>query len=119
MTPTALPWLLGIATHLVRDHARAHPRQMRALSRILPEPPLDEYGATVDRLDAEALISKLNAALSSLRREDRELVLLIAVGGLSYGEAGAMLGIPSGTVRSRLSRARARLAKHFPERNLA
>jgi RNA polymerase sigma-70 factor, ECF subfamily len=47
--------------------------------------------------------------LATLPEEQRQIVLLIAVEGFQYGEVAAMLGIPVGTVMSRLSRARDRL----------
>jgi RNA polymerase sigma-70 factor (ECF subfamily) len=59
-------------------------------------------------LDAE-----LDAAVSSLSREFRSALLLVDVHDLSYAEAAAVLGVPVGTVMSRLSRARDRVRRHL------
>ncbi len=61
----------------------------------------------------------LEQALDSLPEKYRAVVLLVDVDGLSYAEAAAALGVPDGTVMSRLHRARARLRKHLAETGLA
>ncbi|NEA43493.1 sigma-70 region 4 domain-containing protein, partial [Streptomyces sp. SID11385] len=53
----------------------------------------------------------VHAALRRLRRKEREVLTLCVWSGLGYAEAAEALGVPVGTVRSRLSRARARLLK--------
>ena len=63
---------------------------------------------------ASAEIQDVLRGLSALTEEQRQIVLLVAVEGFQYGEVAAMLGIPVGTVMSRLSRARDRL-KEFVE----
>ena len=52
---------------------------------------------------------ELAGALADLPRGDREVLLLIALGGLSHGDVAAALGIPYGTVGSRLNRVRKKL----------
>jgi RNA polymerase sigma factor (sigma-70 family) len=52
---------------------------------------------------------ELASALARLRRDELDVLLLFAWAELSYDEIAAALGVPVGTVRSRLSRARARL----------
>jgi RNA polymerase sigma-70 factor (ECF subfamily) len=102
------PWLMGIATNVVRGHARSERRRYRALARAAAEPtdePSDEQG-TADRLTAEALRGALAAALGALKAGDRDVLLLFAWEDLSYEEIAAVLDIPVGTVRSRLHRAR-------------
>lgn len=116
LTATALPWLLGIATRVVQDGARGDRRRERALARVPTAIAVDSADASVERLDAQALSPRLRAALASLRVVDRDLVLLVVVGELTYEEAAFALAIPIGTARSRLSRARVSLAEHFPER---
>jgi RNA polymerase sigma-70 factor (ECF subfamily) len=102
------PWLLGIATNVVRGHERAERRRYRALARAAARP--EEHGTdpadSGDRLDAEALRGPLAAALSGLTPRDRDALLLLAWGDLSYEEIAAVLDVPVGTVRSRLHRAR-------------
>jgi RNA polymerase sigma-70 factor (ECF subfamily) len=58
------------------------------------------------RVSAEALRANLVLALSRLRRDDRDVLLLVAWEGFAYAEVAQALHIPVGTVRSRLNRAR-------------
>jgi RNA polymerase sigma factor (sigma-70 family) len=102
------PWLLGIATNVVRGHERTERRRYRALARAAAEP--EQHGAdpgdSAGRLDAEALRGPLAAALARLKPRDRDALLLLAWGDLGYVEIATVLDIPVGTVRSRLHRAR-------------
>jgi RNA polymerase sigma-70 factor (ECF subfamily) len=105
--PDALPWLYGIASNLVARHRRAEVRRYRALARAGVADAVDGHGDSADgRLDAEALRSRLAAALADLDRRDREVLLLVAWAELSLEETARALGIPAGTARSRLHRAR-------------
>lgn len=101
------PWLIGIATNVLRGHVRAEQRRYRALARAAAEPqdPMDDADAA-DRLDAEALRGALAGALGALEARDRDVLLLFAWADLGYEEIAAVLDIPVGTVRSRLNRAR-------------
>lgn len=100
------PWLIGIATNLVHGHARAERRRYRALARSAAEPEVADDGDRDGRLDAQAMRGPLAAALAGLTAPDRDVLLLVAWGDLSYGEVAAVLDVPVGTVRSRLHRAR-------------
>src|SRR5207247_9091563 len=51
-------------------------------------------------------LSELNIAIARLPEEQRQVLLLIGLEGIRYDEAAAVLDVPIGTVRSRLSRAR-------------
>ncbi len=110
------PWLLGIATNLVHGHVRAEQRRYRALARAGAEPtvPGTDPADSTDRLVAEALRGPLAAALAGLAARDRDALLLLAWGQLSYEEIAAVLDIPIGTVRSRLNRARRRTRAALP-----
>jgi len=103
----ARPWLFGIAANLVRRHWRTERRRLRAYARTGVDPICDETSEVERRVDAVAAAPELAAALASLRSGEREVLLLFAWADLSYEEISAALGIPAGTVRSRLSRARA------------
>ncbi|MFD7261188.1 RNA polymerase sigma factor [Streptomyces sp. NPDC059874] len=106
------PWLMGIATNVLRNTSRAARRYDRALLR-LPDPTAvpDFADELVGRLaDAEQLAAA-HLALGRLRRAEREVFTLVVWSGLGYAEAAEALGIPVGTVRSRLSRARDRLRR--------
>ncbi|WP_394814012.1 RNA polymerase sigma factor [Streptomyces litchfieldiae] len=103
-------WLLGIATNVLRNTARSARRHRAALSRLPPRAAAPDIAdEVVGRIaDTEELAAALRA-LDKLRRKEREVFALCVWSGLSYAEAAAALGVPVGTVRSRLSRARARL----------
>jgi RNA polymerase sigma factor (sigma-70 family) len=118
--PDARPWLFGIASNLVARHRRAEMRQYRALARARVAPAAEGHAELVaGRLDAEALRGRLAAALLELEDRDREVLLLVAWAQLSCEEVARALGIPAGTARSRLHRARRRtraaLAQADPE----
>ena len=100
------PWLYGIATNLVRHHWRSERRMLRAYARTLVDPVLPDEAVTPERLDARLERAALAAALASLRREEREVLLLHAWAELSDAEIAESLSLPVGTVKSRLSRAR-------------
>lgn len=105
--PDARPWLYGIASNLISRHCRAEARWYRALARAGTagggESPVDRADAWID---AQAQRARLAAALAQVGAGDREVLLLVAWGGLTAAEAGQALGIPAGTARSRLHRAR-------------
>jgi RNA polymerase sigma-70 factor (ECF subfamily) len=109
------PWLLGIATNLIRRDARDEERRLRALGRVAA---IDGTlsGVAEPSLPASPAVG---AALAALEPGDRDVVLLIGWEDLSYDQVAAALGIPVGTVRSRLHRARqqlrATLAEHLAE----
>ncbi|MFF0778290.1 RNA polymerase sigma factor [Streptomyces sp. NPDC003720] len=112
--PHARPWLYGIATKLIGRHRRHEARRLRALSRVASLAPGTEHDGSEDGV-AERLSgnshSALAGALAGLPARYRDVLLVIAWGELNYEEAAQALGVPVGTVRSRLHRARARLRK--------
>lgn len=105
-------WLHGIAANLMHDHRRTEARRLRAYARTASR---DERrdGADSDavhgRLAAEERAPALANALRSLRAPEREVLLLTAWADLSYDEIAEAIGVPVGTVRSRLHRARAHI----------
>jgi RNA polymerase sigma-70 factor (ECF subfamily) len=106
----ARPWLYGIASNLVRRHHRAEATHYRALARTplaLVAP--DGAGEAIARADASALRPRLAEALAGLKPADRDVLLMLAWGQLDQAEVATALGIPLGTVRSRLHRARTQL----------
>src|SRR6204780_1121057 len=115
----ARPWLYGIATNLIGRHRRAEIRQYRALARTGADPVMESFTDRVDdRVSASAASRQLAAALAGLPAAHRDTLLLVAWGDLSYEEAARALGVPVGTVRSRLSRARSRLRRTLGEAGL-
>jgi RNA polymerase sigma factor (sigma-70 family) len=105
----ALPWLLGIATNLMRRHWRREERELRAYARTAVDPVLDAFEGLEERLDASGQRRRLVEALAELSGPERDALLLAAWADLSYPEIAAALEVPIGTVRSRLSRARERI----------
>lgn len=105
----ARPWLYGIAANLIRRHHRVETRLYRALARTGVDEVTATYTDEVDaRLFAAAVHRELAGALAKLSTGDRDVLLLVAWADLSYDEVATALGIPIGTVRSRLNRARRR-----------
>jgi len=104
------PWLYGIATNVLRNAGRSARRYRAALGRIPePEPAPDHADELMRRDDEQEELAAARAALSALRPAEREVVALCVWSGLGYAEAAEALGVPVGTIRSRLSRAKARL----------
>ncbi|TDB83025.1 RNA polymerase sigma factor [Actinomadura sp. KC216] len=103
----ARPWLFGIATKLVARHHRTEAARYRALRRSPVDGPVEGPADRVAAgVSASAARPALAAALAGLPRRDLDVLLLVAWGDLAYEEVARALGIPVGTVRSRLNRAR-------------
>ena len=96
----ARPWLLGIAANLLRRHWRTERRRLDAYAR--------SADAAAGALE-ESVSRELVAALKRLPRREPEPLLLLAWADLSYEQIAQALELPVGTVRSRISRGRARL----------
>jgi RNA polymerase sigma factor (sigma-70 family) len=108
-TASALPWLLGVATNLMRNRRRSLRRYRALLERVPPLEPERDFADELDeRLDAAARARRALADLERLPRRERD-ALLLAAGGLTSAEVAEALAVPAGTVRSRLARARRRL----------
>ncbi|MFI6506034.1 RNA polymerase sigma factor [Streptosporangium sp. NPDC050855] len=106
------PWLLGVATNVARNVNRAARRHEGALARLPPGGAVPDIAEEVaSRVDDDELLASVRVALDALRRPEREVIALCVWAGLGYAEAAEALGVPVGTVRSRLSRARRRLRK--------
>ncbi|WSQ12095.1 RNA polymerase sigma factor [Streptomyces sp. NBC_01231] len=107
----ARPWLFGIATNLIGRHRRAEGRRLKAIGRLPSGVPGDQAEETVAdrvaaRVSAQALRRELAGALARLPARHRDVLLLVAWADLGYEEVARALGVPVGTVRSRLHRAR-------------
>jgi RNA polymerase sigma factor (sigma-70 family) len=110
-----LPWLYGIATNVVHHHRRSERRFAAALSRVprpVGEP--DFAGGVAEHLDYERQAQQALKRLRMLPKREQDVFVLCAGMELSYEDAALALGLPVGTVRSRLSRARARLRELAP-----
>ncbi|HEV2087114.1 MAG TPA: RNA polymerase sigma factor [Cryptosporangiaceae bacterium] len=113
---SALPWLLAVATNVVRGERRSLRRRLALVARLgATEGPghhvlADPADDVVARLDDERRMSAVLAALRRLPRAEGEAIALCVWSGIPYADAAAALGIAEASVRSRVSRGRARLA---------
>jgi RNA polymerase sigma factor (sigma-70 family) len=108
----ARPWLFGIAIRLANEHHRRQRRLLAALGRLLAREAQEGDAAADPPVEVDGA-PELRAALAAVRAEDRDLLFLHACVELSYEECAAALGLPVGTVRSRLHRARVRLRRQL------
>ena len=110
---SAFPWLLGIATNLVRNHRRSEQRLLETVARLGQTGAVfaGAVGATDDR--------DLAGVLAGLDPDQRDVLFLYAWADLTYDEIATTLGVPVGTVRSRLSRARAQLPSEIERTSAA
>jgi RNA polymerase sigma factor (sigma-70 family) len=100
-------WLFSIMHNLHVDALRRGRLDTVSIDDGTPEPAA--LAADPDRL----ALRDLDAALATLPADQREVLLLVALEGMAYAEVAETLGIPMGTVMSRLSRARDRLRLHL------
>ena len=112
---TVRAWLYGIATNLIGAYHRQEVRAYRAMELAgrdgAGRDGTEEGHADLvaERVDARAVHREIAGALAELPRGDRDVLLLVALGGLSHADVAAALGIPYGTVGSRLNRVRKKL----------
>ena len=117
---SALPWLLGTANNVVRNQRRSLRRHRAALLRL----PTDSASPSredeaIARIDAQRTLSAALSAVDRLPAKQQDAVNLVLWSGLSYEEAALVLGVPIGTVRSRISRARTTLGESLaPQPNI-
>ena len=115
-------WLLRIVANAARDELRRRKRRpQRSLDEARDDPDMPSIDPIEPRPGPAAVAEQadlrrvLDAALARLPEEWRLVVLLSDVHGLAYEEVAAAAGVPLGTVKSRLSRARARLREILRE----
>ena len=107
-----VPWLYGIATNVIRNQRRSERRFVSAVRRLPPgrdEP--DFADSAAEHLDYERQAQTAISRLQELPKREQDVFVLCVGMELSYEDAAFALGIPIGTVRSRLSSARARLGE--------
>jgi RNA polymerase sigma-70 factor (ECF subfamily) len=105
------PWMFTICKNLFIDDRRA--RAVRVKAATLPEL-ADEPVISGERVAlGEIALGEAERAMARLPVEQRIVLSLVAVEGMSYREAAAVIGTPTGTVMSRLARARAALVRQL------
>ncbi len=104
------PWLLRITRNLVHDRwrRRRNRTEVALTEEILAEPESVDPERRLERLERQRLVWR---ELAALPEDAREIVLLRDYRDLTYAEIAEVLGVPLGTVMSRLHRARARLGE--------
>lgn len=114
---SVLPWLLGVATNANRNRARASRRHGDFLARLPHSDPrhgeheADHAESVASRLDAERDVRELLDTTAALNDGERNVVILCLINGIGQDEAANALGVRVGTVKSRLHRAKTKLAK--------
>ncbi|MEU4804867.1 sigma-70 family RNA polymerase sigma factor [Actinosynnema sp. NPDC023587] len=109
------PWLYGIAGNLLRRHVRQEVRGWQARARVAGADRAQSESPEVrsaERVTAQQRVRQLAGALAALEPGDRDVLLLTSWSGLSSPEVAQALGIPVGTVYSRLHRVRRWLRAH-------
>ncbi len=104
---SARTWLLTIARRTCADSLRRTIRQRRLMERVKHSTPTDDALEP----DAAAHVSGLDDLVDQLAEERRSAFVMTQLLGLSYGETAEICGVPVGTIRSRVSRARADLLR--------
>jgi RNA polymerase sigma-70 factor (ECF subfamily) len=118
----ARPWLYGIATRQIGKQRRTEARRLRLLRSAAGKAAAeavtaDFSGRAAERVTAEGLRPRLARLLAAMAPLDRELLLLVAWGGLSYQEAAAAMGTTVAAAKARLHRIRVRTRTELDEIN--
>jgi RNA polymerase sigma-70 factor (ECF subfamily) len=100
----SLPWLLAVERNLLRNRWRKQRRERAAMERLGPP---EESVLEIPPVSWQ----EVRRGLDRLSEEDRELILLVAWDGLAPAQAAIALGLKPGAARTRLHRARSRLAQ--------
>jgi RNA polymerase sigma-70 factor (ECF subfamily) len=107
-------WLFGIAMNMVRNYLSRAPHRVYKFEtdEVLGAVAGSELDPS-DTLEQKQILEMVEIAFSDLPEEMSEVLGLVAIDEISYQDAADILSIPLGTVRSRVSRARAVLRAHF------
>lgn len=109
---SVLPWLLVTANYVAANAGRSARRHRIAMAKLPVQESVDDATDDVlERIDATGRDRRLRAAFARLSANDRDVLTLCVVHELPLASAAATLGVPVGTVKSRLSRAKDRLAR--------
>lgn len=109
---SAIPWLLATANNTARNLNRSRRRYALMLARLPPAEPVPDHApAVLDKLAGSDREHAIRRAFNTLSRRDQEVLSLCVLEELSTAVTAAALGVPLGTVKSRLSRAKTRLAE--------
>lgn len=105
-------WLLVTTTNIARNRLRSTLRYEQLIRRLPPAEAAPDHGdAVADAIDQDRRTQLLHRAYRSLGRRDQEIIVLCVLEEMTTAEVSELLGIPPGTVKSRLSRAKQKLAQ--------
>jgi RNA polymerase sigma-70 factor (ECF subfamily) len=114
---SALPWLYTVAGNECRNEHRRRGRFLRIAPKLLRVDPTPDHAEVIAQDSAtQQRLSRVIAAIARLPRGEREAVEVCLLGNTSTSDAAELFGISEVSVRSRLSRARARLQQTTEER---
>lgn len=109
-----LPWLIAVSNNVLRNEARTLYRYRRLLSLLPRTDGANDVGDEVDqRLDDERAMEAVLSRMKDLRIEEQEAIAMCDWVGFSYKEAADVLGVPFGTISSRVTRAHEHLRKRL------
>ena len=123
---TLSTWLCRIALNCACDHARAAKRRFTVSlttsddddeNRVLDIPDTDVTAMPEEELTRQSEIAAVREAIAALPEDQRTVVSLRDISGLSYAEIADVLHLEMGTVKSRINRARAAIKTFLIERN--
>lgn len=107
---SVLPWLLATASFAAKNSLRSRRRYQRLLAKIPQDGDVPDHAEDVAlAMDTMKITQSVRDALQQLNSRDSSVVILCVIHELPTAEAAVVLGIPEGTVKSRLSRVKSRL----------
>lgn len=113
---TILPWLLATTSFAAKNSLRSRRRYQRLLTRIPHDGDVPDHADEVARaMDTLKISHSVRRALMDLNTRDASVVVLCIIHELPVTEAATVLGIPAGTVKSRLSRVKTKLRGELHE----
>jgi RNA polymerase sigma-70 factor (ECF subfamily) len=110
-------WLYGVGRNAIAAEARRRARELHAVRRIEGRRLLDpgSLGRLEERLDAERESRRLYREIAELSADERALLELVSLDGLSVADAARVLGVKPATARVRLHRSRVRVTARLHE----
>jgi RNA polymerase sigma factor (sigma-70 family) len=104
-------WLLVTTNYVASNASRTARRHRIALAKLPAQPDVEDHSdAVLDDIEAEVREATMRAAFVTLPKMDRNVLTLCIINGFPLAQAAEILDVPLGTVKSRLSRAKQRLA---------
>ena len=104
-------WMFRVCRNIWIDDLRSRKVRREAVADLTAD--VEHDASTEERVVAQATLRTAQQGIDALPVEQREVLAMVAIGGMAYREAAEALSIPIGTVMSRLARARAALAAHM------